>query len=600
MTRRPGWLAAHLRRMIVAVAAATAVMAVPVGVAHAHNSLVSTDPAEGAVLTAAPAQVSFVFAKAVPLESATITFIDPTGVRTELPIAHGPSGETEVVASLAGLTVAGEVSMRWRLVGDDGHVVSGRLAFTTPATGGVVDAGGGSGLGGATTVPGGASNTTVDPAAVSSTVPTTGDGSGTGDGAGDGEPSNGALAWLARFGSYLAIIAVLAIALLEVWVWPGVAATALGRRLVQWGLVAVAVLGLVQLAVLASDISGNSVLAALGELRPALDTPVGQALVVRVVLAGVAAVLLAEPVVRVRPVEHAGPGAHVGPGVDAGPVTHAGSVAHAGSGAHAAQGRWTALALLGLVMLGTWAWTGHSRTERWPWLGVPVDIVHHGAAALWLGGLAVLAGMALGGAGPLRPGAAESLGPGARGSLGSGAAGSLGSGAAGSLGPIEVVGVMRRFSTTAMVAVIVIAVTGLVQTVRLHDDLGALLSGQHGRLVAVKAVAFVGMLAVAAGNRRRVAGLVDADVAGVGTAGAGAVGVGAAGAGAAGVGAAGVGAAGVDAAGVDPTGLDVAGAGAVGVGGRSTLAMLRRSMLIDVGVGVAVIAVTTSLVVSLR
>jgi hypothetical protein len=159
---------------------------------------------------------------------------------------------------------------------------------------------------------------------------------------------------------------------------------------------------------------------------------------------------------------------------------------------------------------------------------------------------------------------------------------------------------MRRFSTTAMVAVIVIAVTGLVQTVRLHDDLGALLSGQHGRLVAVKAVAFVGMLAVAAGNRRRVAGLVDADVAGVGTAGAGAVGVGAAGAGAAGLGAAGVGAAGLGAAGVDPAGLDVAGAGAVGVGGRSTLAMLRRSMLIDVGVGVAVIAVTTSLVVSLR
>jgi copper transport protein len=412
-----------------------------------------------------------------------------------------------------------------------------------------------------------------------------------------------------------------------------VAATALGRRLVQWGLVAVAVLGLVQLAVLASDISGNSVLAALGELRPALDTLVGQALVVRVVLAGVAAVLLAEPVVRVRPEVQVGPGApagpgvhagsgvhaargaHAGSGVHAGPVAHAGPGVDAGPGVHAAQGRWTALALLGLVMLGTWAWTGHSRTERWPWLGVPVDIVHHGAAALWLGGLAVLAGMALGGTGPLRPGAAESLGgagplrpgaaeslggagplrPGAAESLRPGATGSLGSGAAGSLGPIEVVGVMRRFSTTAMVAVIVIAVTGLVQTVRLHDDLGALLSGQHGRLVAVKAVAFVGMLAVAAGNRRRVAGLVDADVAGVGTAGAGAVGVGAAGAGAAGVGAAGLGA-----AGVDPAGLDVAGAGAVGVGGRSTLAMLRRSMLIDVGVGVAVIAVTTSLVVSLR
>jgi copper transport protein len=178
---------------------------------------------------------------------------------------------------------------------------------------------------------------------------------------------------------------------------------------------------------------------------------------------------------------------------------------------------------LGIAMMGTWAWTGHSRTERWPWLGVPVDIVHHSAAALWVGGLAVLAALALGGVGP------SGVGPGWVGP--------------GGVGP-DLVGVMRRFSSTAMVAVIVIAVTGAVQTLRLHDDLGALLSGQHGRLLAVKVVAFIGMLAVAAGNRQRVARLV--------------------------------------------------GDGAV------TLAALRRSMLVDVAVGVAVIAVTTSLVISLR
>jgi copper transport protein len=446
----------------------------PGGIAHAHNSIVSSDPIDGAVLAATPTEISFVFDQSVPLESATVTFIDASGVRSELPIAHGPNGDTDLVASLAGQNVAGEVTVRWRLVGDDGHVVSGRVSFTAPATGAV-----------STTLPGSATTT---PGAVDGSS-----GSGGSGGADDdGEPSNGLLAWLVRFGSYLAIAAVSAVALLELRVWPGVAATATGRRVVQVGLAAVAVLGLVQLAVLASDLSGRSVLGALGELRPALDTPVGQALTVRVLLAAVAAVLLLG-----RPI-----GRPIG---------------------RTSQGQWTALAILGIAMMGTWAWTGHSRTERWPWLGVPVDIVHHSAAALWVGGLAVLAALALGGVGP------SGVGPGWVGP--------------GGVGP-DLVGVMRRFSSTAMVAVIVIAVTGAVQTLRLHDDLGALLSGQHGRLLAVKVVAFIGMLAVAAGNRQRVARLV--------------------------------------------------GDGAV------TLAALRRSMLVDVAVGVAVIAVTTSLVISLR
>ena len=492
---------------LVAGLVGVAVGLMPSGVAFAHNSLVSTDPAEGAVLAAAPTEVSFVFDKSVPLDSATITFIDPTGVRTELPIAHAPSGDNVVVASLAGLAVTGEVSMRWRLVGVDGHVVSGRLTFSTPAAGagGVLDPTGATTVPGVATLPGSA--TTVDPAA-GGLGTDTGDSSGTDAGSGGGvdevagsiddeaEPSNGLLGWLVRFGSYLAIVAVLGVALLDLRVWPGVAATPMGRRVVQVGLAAVAVLGIVQLAVLASDLSGQGVLASLGELRPAFDTAVGQALTVRVVLAGVAAVLLlGRPAVR------------------------------------GSQGQWTALAMLGVAMMGTWAWTGHSRTERWPWLGVPVDIVHHSAAALWLGGLAVLAWLALGGAGRVSSGEPEA-------------------------GGLDVVGVMRRFSSTAMVAVIVIAVTGVVQTVRLHDDLGALLSSDHGRLLAVKVAAFIGMLAVAAGNRQRVARLVGAG------------------------------------AGGDP--------GDGSSDDAITLVALRRSMLIDGAVGIAVLGVTASLVVSLR
>ena len=45
--------------------------------------------------------------------------------------------------------------------------------------------------------------------------------------------------------------------------------------------------------------------------------------------------------------------------------------------------------LLSIGLLATWSFAGHSRSMRWPALGVPVDIVHHGAAAAWLGGLTI-------------------------------------------------------------------------------------------------------------------------------------------------------------------------------------------------------------------
>ena len=48
------------------------------------------------------------------------------------------------------------------------------------------------------------------------------------------------------------------------------------------------------------------------------------------------------------------------------------------------------VALAGLGLCATFAYTGHGYTGRWPLLGFVLDVAHLGAAGLWLGGIAVL------------------------------------------------------------------------------------------------------------------------------------------------------------------------------------------------------------------
>jgi len=76
------------------------------------------------------------FDESVPLDTVSVELIDGTGVRTEVDqFAYGPSGDTEVVATMPSIG-AGEVTVRWRLVGPDGHPITGRVSFTVavPAT----------------------------------------------------------------------------------------------------------------------------------------------------------------------------------------------------------------------------------------------------------------------------------------------------------------------------------------------------------------------------------------------------------------------------------------------------------------------------------
>ena len=101
------------------------------GPAFAHTTLESSDPADGGSLSSAPTQVTLTFADAVNLPS------DPIGVT-------GPDGSAWAVgpATVAGAVVtvpveatgpAGQYTLRYAVIADDGDRVEGAVRFTLTA-----------------------------------------------------------------------------------------------------------------------------------------------------------------------------------------------------------------------------------------------------------------------------------------------------------------------------------------------------------------------------------------------------------------------------------------------------------------------------------
>ncbi|GAA3552048.1 copper resistance CopC/CopD family protein [Nocardioides daeguensis] len=119
MTRRvPAYLLAVLLAVLTVVGAA--------GPASAHATLVSTDPAEGAVLDEAPSQVRFTFDEPVQLVPNGLLAFDAKGRRVDVaPSAHG----VEVTGRLPGELADGTYVVTWRVVSADGHPIAGSLTF---------------------------------------------------------------------------------------------------------------------------------------------------------------------------------------------------------------------------------------------------------------------------------------------------------------------------------------------------------------------------------------------------------------------------------------------------------------------------------------
>ena len=120
-----------------------------------------------------------------------------------------------------------------------------------------------------------------------------------------------------------------------------------------------------------------------------------------------------------------------------------------------------------LLLLAAPTLSGHALDRNQPrWLSVPVDLAHLTGAAVWIGGLVVLVFVV-----PRAPGGETRL------------------------------ALVRRFSSSALVAVIVIALTGLGRALTEVSHVSQVWSTSYGRLLIVKTALFVPLLGLGWLNR---------------------------------------------------------------------------------------------------
>jgi hypothetical protein len=119
---------------VFAVAAFAGLLGAPA--ADAHSVLISSTPAKGAAIAAAPAEVALVFNEPLERQFTELTVIGPDGV------SHWEAGPVSIVDSkvsvpLGELGPAGGYTIRYRVTSADGHPVSGAIPFTltVPGTG---------------------------------------------------------------------------------------------------------------------------------------------------------------------------------------------------------------------------------------------------------------------------------------------------------------------------------------------------------------------------------------------------------------------------------------------------------------------------------
>ena len=131
-------------------------------------------------------------------------------------------------------------------------------------------------------------------------------------------------------------------------------------------------------------------------------------------------------------------------------------------------------ALLVTAVAASWALYDHASTGvQGPWGGVPADIIHLDAMAIWIGGLAVLAGFAL-------RSASDAGGPAEEG----------------------VATAVPRFSSISLGCVCVLVVSGVYQTWREVGAWAAMVDTSYGRLILAKIAGLLVLIALGYVARR--------------------------------------------------------------------------------------------------
>ncbi len=116
-----------MRRALLLLAALAALLALP-GAAGAHAVLLTSTPADGAILTQAPMAVQLTFNEPVEAVGARLAVIAPNGEDFAVG-APTASGRTLSALVREGLP-EGTVTVAWSAISADGHRVSGAFAFS--------------------------------------------------------------------------------------------------------------------------------------------------------------------------------------------------------------------------------------------------------------------------------------------------------------------------------------------------------------------------------------------------------------------------------------------------------------------------------------
>ncbi|MEU9096656.1 copper resistance protein CopC [Streptomyces sp. NPDC048361] len=384
--------------------------------ASAHAALTGSDPKDGAVVATAPAQVTLTFSEGVALDANSIRVLDPTGKRSDT---------AELINLCSGNIVKYGVRLRtgipngtytvaWQAISADSHPVSGAFTFSIGA-----------------------------PSATAAVLPSQEVGGGL----------VGALYGIARYAAYAGFVLLTGGAAFVLACWRRGAGVSAVQRVVVGGWLTMTVATLAML-LLRTPYTGSGKLSDafdLNGLRAVLQTKPGAALISRLLLLGAAALFVS---------------------------VLFGAYARRDDEHEKAekQDLTFGLALGGTVvaagLAATWALAEHASTGLQPGIAMPVDVLHLLAVAAWLGGLTTLLVVLY------------------------------------RAPDIERAAVLR-FSRLAFWSVAVLAATGLYQSWRQVGTWSALVDTTYGQLLLVKVGLVAVLVATASFSRRWTARLSE-------------------------------------------------------------------------------------------
>ncbi|MFB6887925.1 FixH family protein [Kitasatospora sp. NPDC056327] len=431
MLMAPGLVGRRIAGLLGVLGAVLALLLGGAGPAAAHATLQSSDPAQSSVLPTAPQTVTLTFSEAVSLSSDSVRVLDPAGraVDSGSP-AHADGKDNTARVGLGSGLADGTYTVAWRAVSEDSHPIGGAFTFSIGAP----------------------SATTVSTNALQSA---------------EADGVVAALYGTARTVAYGAFALLAGAAGFVLICWPAGVARRPVQRLLMGGWVALLVSTVAVLMLRGPYERGSGVAKAfdLSLVRATLDERIGTALAARLLLLAASGVFLSLLVGQLgQPAGTRAGGGRTAGGDRAGGDPEEDELRELERRAaerpqrEARLGLGAAGLVLAVALSATWVGADHASVGIQVWLALPLGMLHLVAMALWLGGLAALL-----------------------------------------VGLREGVGaeVADRFSRIAFGAVLVLAGTGVYQSWRGLGSWGALTTTDYGRLLLVKTGCVIAMLGAA-------------------------------------------------------------------------------------------------------